>query len=148
KSSVVRANDQLKLFGAELRDSIHPSHVTFTGGADEPGHLWYPYLEGYSPEFVRHTLTQYMPSARRVIDPFAGTGTTPLALGAMGVAAGYCEINPVLRSVVDAKLAVAALPHAKRRSLRKSLAGLATRLADHVSRVAPSNDLTEAYATA
>ncbi len=136
---------QLGLFAAAPSDLLHPSHVTFTGGAEEPGHLWYPYLEGYSPEFVRHVLVQYMPNARRIIDPFGGTGTTPLTLGTMGIAAGYCEINPVLRVVVDTKVAVAALPHAERRSLRKALLGLAVGLEDCVEQAIPNVELAEAY---
>lgn len=139
---------QLGLFGAALPDALHPSHVTFTGGAEEPGHLWYPYLEGYSPEFVRHVLTQYMPNARRIIDPFGGTGTTPLTLGAMGIAAGYCEINPVLRAVVDAKLAVAALPYAKRRPLREALHALSSDLEDRALGAAPNSELAETYRAA
>lgn len=147
-SSTVLEEPQLGLFGGALPDALHPSHVTFTGGADEPGHLWYPYLEGYSPEFVRHTLTQYMPGARRIIDPFGGTGTTPLTLGAMGLAAGYCEVNPVLRAVVDAKLGVAALPYGKRGSLREVLCGLAQRLPELVGQASPDPGLREAYQAA
>jgi DNA modification methylase len=143
-----REDRQLRLFGTALPDALHPSHVTYTGGADEPGHLWYPYLEGYSPEFVRHTLVNYMPSARRIIDPFGGAGTTPLTLSAMGLHSGYCEINPVLRAVVDAKLAVAALPMDKRRTIREALNGLARALPSRLARSTPDAGLSATYSTA
>ena len=56
--------------------TVDPSHVTFKGGHEEPGHLWYPYLEGFSPQFVRHLLNAYLPHAHSILDPFAGSNTT------------------------------------------------------------------------
>src|SRR5680860_546208 len=41
---------QLSLFG------IDPIHVTFEGGKNLPLQSWYPYLEGYSPDFVEHII--------------------------------------------------------------------------------------------
>lgn len=144
--STISARHQLGLFGAKLPDILHPSQVTFAGGADEAGHLWYPYLEGYSPEFVRHIVAKYMPSARRIIDPFGGVGTTPLTLGAEGMVTGYCEVNPVLRAVVDAKIAVAALPRAERRHLREALRSLAEQLPERLRHEAANAELELTYA--
>lgn len=61
-----------------------PIQATYRGGAADPLHDWYPYLEGYSPDFVNNTLRTFAPAATRVLDPFAGTGTTPLTAASSG----------------------------------------------------------------
>lgn len=85
---------QLSLDGLE---TIAAAQVTHQGGRGEPFHDWYPYLEGFSSEFVKFVLTKYMPNAKKIIEPFAGTGTTPVALAALGIDCGYCEVNPAMR---------------------------------------------------
>lgn len=76
-----------------------PITVTFKGGAKEPFVRWYSYLEGYSPEFVENIIERYTPNAKRILDPFAGTGTTAFAVSALGKEAFFCEINPVLQFI-------------------------------------------------
>ncbi len=51
--------------------------ITFRSNEDEPVHRWWPYVQGYSAEFVRGILatTSTGPGAT-VLDPFAGSGTT------------------------------------------------------------------------
>lgn len=36
----------------EVDEQFAPLSATFRGGKQEPFHTWYPYLEGYSLEFV------------------------------------------------------------------------------------------------
>ena len=73
--------------------------ATFRGGVQEPLHAWYPYLEGYSPQFVEDVLNEFMPGAQRILDPFSGAGTTPLTVAGMGRQALYCELNPLLQAL-------------------------------------------------
>jgi DNA modification methylase len=124
---------------------VDPSHVTFKGGHDEPGHLWYPYLEGFSPQFVRHVLLKYMPSARIILDPFAGTGTTPFTVAAEGLTSNYCEVNPAMRRVIEAKVTAAALPAAHRRRLVTALEGLADSLRTQIESAPPDTSLDANY---
>lgn len=77
--------------------------ATHSGGRGEMFHDWFPYLEGFSPAFVNNLLEKYLPDAKLVLEPFAGTGTTPLSLAQRGISSAYCELNPVLRSLIDAK---------------------------------------------
>ena len=86
--------------------AVDPIHTTFRGGNNEPLHAWYPYLEGYSPHFVREIIRTYTPNAQTILDPFAGTGTTPLTIMQMGRQGFYCEINPVLRFLIQTKTIV------------------------------------------
>jgi hypothetical protein len=51
---------------------------TFQGGKGSPLHDWYPYLEGYSPDFVNAIIDKYAADAQRILDPFCGSGTTAI----------------------------------------------------------------------
>ena len=114
------------------------------GGIAEPLHDWYPYLEGYSPAFVADALGTFAPSARRVLDPFAGTGTTPLTAASLGCQAYYCELNPLLQFLVEAKAAVLAMP----RKQRQTLAGRLRDLAEHLPATLARHDPDACLATA
>lgn len=83
-----------------------PITVTFKGGAKEPFVRWYPYLEGYSPEFVENIINRYIPNAKRILDPFAGTGTTAFVASELGQEAFFCEINPVLQFISLTKIKI------------------------------------------
>ena len=85
------------------RPLIDPIQATFRGGQAEPLHGWYPYLEGYSPRFVEQVLQEFAPHAERILDPFGGTGTTPLTAAKLGREAFFCELNPLLQFLVEAK---------------------------------------------
>lgn len=94
---------------------IDPVHTTFRGGLGDPLHSWYPYLEGYSPDFVTAILDKYMPGAKNIYDPFSGSGTTPIATALRGLGSYYSEVNPVLQAVSEAKMSARNLtiPHRK-----------------------------------
>jgi DNA modification methylase len=62
-------------------------------------------LEGFSEEFVLALLEEFGDEARTVHDPFAGTGTTLIVSSLSGRASTYCEINPFMRLVIEAKTA-------------------------------------------
>lgn len=76
---------------------------TFKGGHGSPLHDWYPYLEGYSPEFVQNIIRQYAPDAARILDPFCGSGTTALVAASMARVGLFSEVNPVCRFVIETK---------------------------------------------
>lgn len=100
---------------------VTPKDVTHVGGKGEFLHDWYSYLEGYSSEFVRSILGTYIPNATSILEPFAGVGTTPLTLGFQNIKTFYCEINPAMRKVINAKLTIAALPKDKKINFFKEL---------------------------
>ncbi|MBU1043879.1 MAG: hypothetical protein KJ915_05720 [Candidatus Omnitrophica bacterium] len=89
---------QLVMFG------IDPLHVTFEGGKNLPLQSWYPYLEGYSPDFVEHIIENYLPkSTRTIYDPFSGSGTTPLVTSSLKYNSYYSEVNPLLQFLSQTK---------------------------------------------
>lgn len=78
--------------------------ATFILNKDEPIHRWYPYLEGYSSRLVDDIVMEIGPqNIHAVYDPFCGTGTTSLVASAHGIKSYYCETNPFMRQVIEAK---------------------------------------------
>lgn len=101
--------------------SIDPIQATYRGGAAVPLHDWFPYLEGYSPDFVVKVLEAYAPEANHVLDPFAGTGTTPLTVSRIGMRATYCELNPLLQLLIETKSKMLSIDEKGRISLAERL---------------------------
>ena len=126
--------------------TISPIQATCRGGATEPPHGWYPYLESYSPAFVKELLTEFVPKARHVLDPFAGTGTTPLAVASMGRPAYYCELNPLLQFLTETKAAFLAMSPRERLDLAARLRILAGQLDSCVAGQEPDRRLARAHA--
>ena len=113
---------QYTLPGLDVRRQLFdPLAVTFRGGAKEPFRRWYPYLEGYSPEYVRTVFSECAPDASVVLDPFAGTGTTAFTAAEQGKTAYFCEINPVLQFITQVKIHVRRLDSDTRVSLADAL---------------------------
>jgi hypothetical protein len=51
--------------------------ITFRSNESLPVHRWWPYVQGFSAEFVRQVLSVYpVGDHGTVLDPFAGSGTT------------------------------------------------------------------------
>ncbi len=109
-----------------LQDAVQ--HGTFRAAKGTAIHRWFPFLEGYSSHFVEQTLAQFAPDALRVLDPFGGVGTTPLAVAKLGREAVYCEINPLLQFLSEAKIRAHLLTDRERRAVVAGLTVLAERL--------------------
>ena len=70
-------------------------------------HRWANWIAGFSGEFARSAITQYLPFPRRdcvVMDPFAGVGTTLVEANRLGLDSIGFEINPFAHLVSDVKL--------------------------------------------
>ena len=69
---------------------------------------WRRFKEAFAPELIARAVSETSESlGRRVkscIDPFAGSGTTPLACQFLGVAPVAIELNPYLADLIEAKL--------------------------------------------
>ena len=122
---------QLYLPGLEIKTELFdPVSVTFKGGRKEPFARWYPYLEGYSTQFVGSILERYAPNAQTILDPFGGTGTTAFTASRLNKIAYFCEINPVLQFISLTKIRVRRLKSPQRSLLAQELAQIKTSLKD------------------
>lgn len=113
---------KLKLTSAiEQGDPFATSDITFKNSKTIPFQRWYPYAEGYSPDFVTSIISKYIPNKGLVYEPFAGTGTTIFASDSMGFPTVYSEVNPVLQFLIEVKLKILALPPSARETLAEEL---------------------------
>lgn len=124
---------------------LDPIQATFNGGRHEPLHDWYPYLEGYSPAFVESVIGNYCAGARKIFDPFAGTGTTPLTASRLGRQAYFSEINPILQFLISSKVLALKLADHHRDVLSAGLKELADGLVEHLDKSRPDATLRRSY---
>lgn len=83
---------------------------TNAGSAPLAFQNWRKFKEAFVPELiaraVRETEIALGRGVNRCLDPFAGSGTTPLACQFLGVEPVAIEVNPFLADLVEAKLTV------------------------------------------
>ena len=120
--------------------------VTFSGDRGAPFQRWFPLLEGYSLSFVELLLSERACGASRILDPFGGVGTTPLAATLRGSSAFYAEVNPVLQRVAGAKFQVLASPRPARAAVVDELRALADQLPGMVATAPEDQQLRDSYA--
>ena len=70
------------------------SRSTFADNMKLPIHIWNRYTAGFSSEWVKNVVKEYVRNENkqdiRVLDPFAGSGTTLLACDEIGISSvGY-----------------------------------------------------------
>lgn len=71
---------------------------------DEPFYRWYPFVEGFSGNLVKSIIKELDYKPTLCLDPFAGSGTTPLACQELGIKCLSFEINPFLFDLMKVKL--------------------------------------------
>ncbi len=130
------------------KDYAFALQATFKGGRGSPLHDWYPYLEGYSPDFVNSVIDSFCPEASSILDPFCGSGTTALTGAVRGIATFYAEVNPVCRFITEAKLRAANLAAAERDAIAQRLESIAGRLDKILRSAKPCSRLRAAFAAA
>lgn len=119
--------------------------VTFAGGRHDPLHNWFPYLEGYSPDFVWEVYSRYCDGAERVLDPFAGSGTTPITIMGLGKTGLFSDVNPLCIHVINAKALARTLTGEQRQKIAKKLIALATVVSTQVQTYPRDEKLGAAY---
>jgi len=80
------------------------AELTFKPNLRLGRHGWLRLTPAYSVNLVSHFLDQ-LPEVRQVLEPFCGTGTTPLVCAQRGIVCHALEINPFLVWLARAKTA-------------------------------------------
>ena len=88
-------------------EKISARDITFAGSKTVPFQRWYPYIEGYSPDYIKALIRNYsLESCKTIYDPFVGTGTTIFAAYPFGIKTIYSEINPLLQFLIQTRLSI------------------------------------------
>ena len=67
-------------------------------------HRWYPFVEGYSKEFIDNILNELPFVPQCALEPFCGSGTTPVELQNHGVKCYSFEVSPFMHLLAKVKL--------------------------------------------
>ncbi len=79
--------------------------VSFQGNKDKPAYSWYKYKEAFSAELVTYFLGGYEGGVcGKVLDPFAGIGTTLFAANEQGISADGIELLPIGQEIINTRL--------------------------------------------
>ena len=135
-------NGQVQERSPDLRTALQ---ATFQGGKGSPLHDWFPYLEGYSPDFVGSIISEYAGTAKTILDPFCGSGTTALVAALAGRQGCYAEVNPVCQFVIAVKASALSMAARKRRDLSERLLEIDDALSQLLGKTRPDATLRAAY---
>lgn len=69
-----------------------------------PIHCWYPFVEGYSKEFIKSIIDEQKKRPEYCLDPFSGSGTTSLELQQIGIKCVSFEVNPFMYNLSKSKI--------------------------------------------
>ena len=79
--------------------------VSFQGNKGKPAYSWYKYKEAFSAGLVEYFLGGYVGRVLgKVLDPFAGIGTTLFAASSQGIPADGIELLPIGQEIIRARL--------------------------------------------
>jgi DNA modification methylase len=95
--------------------------VSFQANKDEPIYRWFKYKEGFSSALVKYFLTEYAKKPGKLLDPFAGAGTTLFAGQELGWKSYGVEILPVGIFVMETREALNEIDIEKLRSIVKNI---------------------------
>lgn len=78
--------------------------MQFNKNKTEPIHRWYPFVEGYSREFIDSILKEMGKQELVCLEPFSGSGTTALELQNNNIPCYAFEVNPLMYLIARVKL--------------------------------------------
>src|SRR5689334_10084425 len=78
--------------------------VSFQSSKKESRYRWYKFKEGFSSALVKHFLSKYRHGDGKVLDPFAGSGTTLFAASEFGRESIGIELLPIGQEIIGTKL--------------------------------------------
>lgn len=119
--------------------------VTFVGSKKVPFQRWYPYIEGYSPDFIDYIIDNYCPDAKSIYDPFAGTGTTLFSAGYKNINSLYSEINPLLVFLTETKIKILKDNEISRLFLSQEISNISDKIFEEIDKFPESEELKTNY---
>lgn len=82
--------------------------MQFNKNKDTYIHGWYPFVEGYSKDFIRSIVEEVEKkidfTTAHCLDPFAGSGTTPLELQKLNIKCSSFEVSPFMYNLATTKM--------------------------------------------
>ncbi|MDP3103877.1 MAG: DNA methyltransferase [Candidatus Methanoperedens sp.] len=77
--------------------------VSFQANKTMASYRWYKYKEAFSAPLVEYLLSRYGIESGKVLDPFAGSGTTLFAASAVGMDVDGIELLPIGQQIIASR---------------------------------------------
>ena len=111
KQAVKTSSEREKLYKYfsdkfEVTFEFSRKEVSFQANKKEPVYRWFKYKEGFSSQLVKHFLTKYSSKPGKLLDPFAGIGTTTFAGQELGWDSYGIEVLPIGAFVMKTRQAI------------------------------------------
>lgn len=91
-------------YGHKIKDK---NYSNFEHSKDLPRHNWYYFKEGFSPKLIEEAIeVTGLDKDALVVDPFSGSGTTPLMASLNGMNSVGFEVNPFMSFVAKTKQSI------------------------------------------
>ena len=86
-----------------LHSSLTRSLVSFQANKTRAAYRWYKYKEAFSAPLIEYLFHKYRITSGRVLDPFAGSGTTLFVAASLGIDAEGIEILPIGQQIIASR---------------------------------------------
>jgi DNA modification methylase len=87
-----------------VQDTLNRKIVSFQANKLTAIYRWYKYKEAFSAKLVEYLLDKYQIKSGKVLDPFAGSGTTLFATSNMGLNADGIELLSIGKEIINTRL--------------------------------------------
>lgn len=74
--------------------------VSFQANKSRPSYRWYKYKEGFSASLIDYFFNENHLSSGKILDPFAGSGTTLFVASERGLEADGIELLPISQQII------------------------------------------------
>lgn len=88
----------------KVQETLTRKIVSFQANKTRSAYRWYKYKEAFSASLVEYLLRQYGITYGKILDPFAGSGTTLFAASAAGIDADGIELLPIGQQIISSRL--------------------------------------------
>lgn len=119
--------------------------VTFIDSKISSIQRWFPYLEGFSEEFVTNSISHLNIQPKFIYEPFSGSGTVPIYTLKENINCHFDEVNPFMVYLVNTKLKILSLSPLDKQNLIFNLKSIIENYNDKIINSIESVDLINSY---
>ena len=86
-----------------VESSLSRQLVSFQANKARAGYRWYKYKEAFSAALIEYLISRYQIHEGKILDPFAGSGTTLFVASNLGLSAEGIELLPIGQQIIAAR---------------------------------------------